>query len=261
MKKLFKLTSLAAALTLFLCGCVDISHREIIIEKTEPPQGGVGGELLLPEITEENNPVSTEAAENPLLTEAEFSAAQQEFINSCFFMGDSICSGLGANGLVPLCCAKAGVAARNIEEFTFDFGGAQLEPLTAIVNSERKNLVFLMGINDVNIENTEMFKDDYDSFLNKVSAMVPDAAIYILSIPPVTEDSSFCYNYNIDEFNEKIKELAEGSASRHYIDVSKSLKNDGGALYPEYAMEDGLHLLKPAYYSILRDFCGAIGVE
>lgn len=260
MKNIFKLTSLAAAFALILCSCVDISHREMIPQETQPPQG-VGGDLLLPVSTEESTPEETEAAANPILTEAEFSAAQQEFIGSCFFMGDSICSGLGANGLVPLCCAKAGVAARNIEEFTFDYGGAQLEPLTAIVNSERKNLVFMMGINDVNIENTEEFKTDYDSFLNKVSAMVPDAVIYLLSIPPVTENSSFCYNYNIDEFNEKIEELAEGSASRHYIDISKGLKNSSGALYPEYAMEDGLHLLKAAYYSILRDFCESAGVE
>ncbi|MCM1055791.1 MAG: GDSL-type esterase/lipase family protein [Bacteroides sp.] len=252
-----------AAFVFALCGCVDISNREFIPEITSEEESvGVGGDLLIiePQSSEETAPTVISRPDE--VTELSFSSNQQDFISSCLFMGDSICSGLGVSGLAENCYAKAGVAARNINEFTFEYGGAQVEPLTVIVNSGIKNLVFIMGINDVNIENTEAFASDYGSFLSRVEALCPDASIYVLSITPVTEDSSFCYNYEIDNFNEALKEAVagSGSAARHYVDISASLKNADGDLLPKYAAEDGVHLMKEAYYDILYSLCEGAGV-
>lgn len=258
---------LTAASALYLCGCVDISNREFIPEITKETsaseENGVGGDLLI------SDPVvsAAESRDTPnirpaVINENSFTDKQREFIKSCFFMGDSICTGFSMYGLSDFCCAKAGVAARNINEFTFDYESAQVEPLTAIVNSGMKNLVFMMGINDVNIETAESYAEYYDTFLSKVEALCPDAAIYVMSITPVTEDSSFCYNYRIDEFNDALKNMIEKSSSktRHYIDSSIGLKNDSGALFDEYGMEDGVHLSKDAYYYMLYSLCeGAMG--
>lgn len=83
-----------------------------------------------------------------------------------------------------------------------------------------------------------------------------------MSITPVTEDSRFCYNYEIDEFNDALSEMIEGSDSkaRHFIDSSVGLKNENGALFDDYGVGDGVHLSKDAYYYMLYSLCeGAIG--
>lgn len=268
LKKRIITTFITAAFAFTLCGCVDISNREFVTDGTAAsPDGeentGVGGNLLVPDSDDEQAGTQSAPPRPETVTELSFSLEQQAFIKSCFFMGDSICSGLGANGLAEICCAKAGVAARNIGDFTFEYGGAQVEPLTAIVNSGMKNLVFIMGINDVNIENADDFTADYDSFLSKVEALCPEASLYVLSITPVTEDSSFCYNYDIDRFNTALKDMIteSGSAARRFVDVSSSLKDDGGNLIPDFAAEDGVHLMKSAYYEILYSLCEGAGVR
>lgn len=262
---------LTAATVLTFCGCVDISERNFVPETAStgveavpdiqaPDENGIGGELLTTKATE--TPVTITTTET--LSALSFSHDQEMFVDSCLFMGDSICSGLGIIGLVDNCYAKAGVAARNIDTFSFDFEGSQLEPLTLLVNSGMKNFVFMMGTNDVNIESAESFTEYYDSFLSKVEALCPDASIYVLSITPVTEYSRFCYNYEIDEFNAALEEKISGSSSsaRHYIDVSVNLKDDNGNLKAEYASaEDGVHLSREAYYNLLRAFCTGAGVR
>lgn len=170
-------TILTAALAISLCGCIDISNREFIPESTSEAkteaeeENGVGGNLL---ITSSQN--ESEAHARPAVINANsFSDKQEKFISSCFFMGDSICSGFSMYGLSEHCCAKAGVAARNIDEFTFEYGNNtdQVAPLTAIVNSGMKNLVFMMGINDVNIETAEEYAEYYDSFYQRWRHFVP----------------------------------------------------------------------------------------
>lgn len=266
-KKIIIPTFITAAFAFTLCGCVDISNREFIPEITseDEERAGVGGILLITDTGSETDETGESAPSRPEnITELSFSPEQQSFIDSCLFMGDSICSGLGANGLVESCYGKAGVAARNIDEFTFEHGGVQVEPLTAIVNSGKKNLVFIMGMNDVNIENPEEFTADYDSFLSRVEALCPDSSIYVLSITPVTEDSSFCYNYEIDGFNDILKDMItnSSSAARHFVDISIGLKNADGNLMPEYAAAaDGVHLVKAAYYDILYSLCEGAGIR
>lgn len=250
----------ALVISLVFCGCTDISGRELAYvyrpaETTEQPEG-VGGDLLV--ITSSDAGEETEPPEINIGGLEDFTPQQQEFINSCLFIGDSICLGFGVYGLVNNCTAKAGAAARNIEEFTFDSGGSQVSPYTAIVNSNCKNLVFLMGTNDVNMENAKDFIEYYNSFLTRVEALAAGTNIYILSITPVTASSTFCYNYQIDEFNEALKTMTEASP-RHYVDVSASLKDEQGDLRTEYASDNSVHLTKEAYYQILAALCREVG--
>lgn len=255
----------AAALTLLIsltvCGCTNISDRELAYvyspaETTDPPEG-VGGDLLVI-TTASAAEEKTEPPEVNIGALEDFTPQQQEFLNSCLFMGDSICLGFGVYGLVSNCTAKAGTAARNIEEFTFDSGGSQVSPYTAIVNSSCKNLVFLMGINDVNMESANEYIQFYNSFLTRVEALAAGTNIYILSITPVTASSTFCYNYQIDEFNESLKAMTENS-SRHYVNVNTALKDDQGNLRQEYASDNSVHLTKDAYYQILAALCREVG--
>lgn len=251
-----------------VCGCADISHREFIYAEqpssTADVSHGIGGELLITSDARTDSVPNTDASDSESSEALDsFSPAEQEFINSSYFMGDSICLGLGVSGFVSHCSAKAGVAARNIEEFSFESGGAQVAALTALVNSNLKSFVFLMGSNDVNIESEDEYVKFYNSFLSKVEALCPDADIYVLSIPPVTANSTFCYNHQIDSFNLKLKEMitSHDSTKRHYVDIASYLKDEQGNLKENYSSDNTVHLTKAAYYALLAGLCREIGIE
>ena len=260
--KRFSMLAAVLAVVLMFSGCTDISGRTL--SGTEPEVDdsyipGVGGELLIIDNTESSEEaVQTQPKD---LSSYEFSPGQESFIASCLFMGDSICSGIGVYGFAPNCYAKAGVAARNILEFTFDYDGYQVAPLTVLVNSGSKNLVFLMGTNDVNMVSAEEYKMYYDDFLSKVESACPDVSIYVVSVPPVTADSDFCYNYELDVLNYELRSMIEDSTrSRHYIDAASLLKDDNGDLKEIYSAGDGVHLSRAAYYVILYALCTGAGV-
>ena len=258
--KRFSILSLALAAVL-LSGCTDISGRVLTGDQQvdEGYMPGVGGELLILDpdagAAEQQQPTDNNSS-------FAFSPRQESFIASCLFMGDSICSGFGTYGFTQNCYAKAGVAARNVMEFTFDYDGYQVGPLTTLVNSGSKNLVFLMGTNDVNMVSAQEYADYYDDFLSKVEASCRDVSIYVISVPPVTEESSFCYNYELDELNRELKSMIEHSSrTRHYIDAAALLKDDRGALKEIYSAGDGVHLSRAAYHAILYALCTGAGTQ
>ena len=260
--KRFSLSAVLLAV-LLLGGCTDISGRVLTGTAQEVDDSyipGVGGELLIVETddeTGESEPVSPGAQ-----SIYEFSPGQEDFIASCLFMGDSICSGIGVYGFSQQCYAKAGVAARNILEFTFDFNGYQVGPLTTLVNSGAKNLVFLMGTNDVNLVSAEEYTGYYDDFLTKVEAACTGVNIYVISVPPITSDCDFCYNSDLDVLNDALRAMIESSPrTRHYIDAASLLKDDNGALKENLSAGDGIHLSRTAYYAILHALCSGAGVQ
>lgn len=266
MKRLrFSLLSAACAAALLLGGCTNISDRTLTAtQPKEEDDGyipGVGGDLLIPvtdtSIGEEEDDPAME--DNPYYS---FSPEQEAFIASCLFMGDSICSGIGTYGFSPNCYAKAGVAARNILEFTFDYNDYQVGPLTTLVNSGSKDLVFLMGTNDVNLVSPQEYAEYYNDFLSKVESSCPGVSIYVVSVPPVTAESDFCYNSQLDDLNRELKAMVEsGSPLRHYIDAATLLKDEYGALRETYSAGDGIHLSRSAYYALLHALCVTAGVR
>ena len=263
--KRFSLLSLAAAAALLLCGCTDISGRVLNTGRFDDDYiPGVGGDLLIVDGDVSSDSEQPGQTQPPLddYSSYSFSPEQESFIASCLFMGDSICSGLGAYGFSGNCYAKAGVAARNILEFTFDFDGSQVGPLTALVNSSSRNMVFLMGTNDVNMVSAQEYADLYDDFLSKVEAACPGVTIYVLSVTPITKESNFCYNSQLDELNRVLREMIEGSnRSRHYIDCASLLKDSEGNLRETYSAGDNVHLSRSAYYAILYALCTGAGVQ
>lgn len=260
--KRFSLSALLLTAAVLLSGCTNISDR--ILTGTE--QGaeedyipGVGGDLL---IFNTDGDGESEPLAPGTQSIYEFSPQQESFISSCLFMGDSICSGFGVYGFSRSCYAKAGVAARNILDFTFDYDGYQVGPLTTLVNSGAENLVFLMGTNDVNMVSAQEYADYYGDFLSKVEAACSGVNIYVISVPPVTEDSDFCYNYMLDELNHRLKDMTESSSRvRHFIDAATLLKDDAGALRDIYSAGDGIHLSRAAYYAILHALCAGAGIQ
>lgn len=182
-----------------------------------------------------------------------FTDKEIDYLHNCVFIGDSTCLGLKNYGLLNAeqVIAIPGAAARNITEMTVTSDGEEISPIAAAKNTELNEIYCLMGLNDVNLISPEDYKNYYEDFIDRLKKSCPKANIHILSVSPVTESSTFCYNYKLDNLNEKLKEISEEKGIQ-YVDISSILKNENGCMIDEYALQDGIHFRLRAYYRILE---------
>ncbi len=187
-----------------------------------------------------------------------FSDKYEKFLDRLTFVGDSICYGLEVyDYLAPdNVLASGSVAARNIFDFTFDVGDAEYGIIDAVKKVSPDILIFSMGMNDINLTTPEQYCENYMDLLDKVHAAVPSAKLYVASITPISGDSDFNNNTNIDEFNSEIKKfLADSGKGYGYVDIASYLKNKWNGLALEYSGGDGIHLQSSAYSAILYQVC------
>lgn len=263
---------LAAAVSLN-CGCVNISGRTLDNEvflpseptETEPlpvesttfeEYSGVGNEIMTtpPETTEATIYI------NESYNTYSFTEEDEAFLADCLYIGDSICKGLAFYGITSMSCTfgLGGVAARNVYDFTFDPGdGSEVMLNELIALKKQPNIVFTMGMNDVNITSPSVFADNYRRLLENTEAIAPDAELFVFSITPVLYDSEFTTNEKIDACNKALSEMIEEEQNEkwHFIDITPELKNEMNALKTNYSSGDGIHITQDAYYAVLWQFC------
>ena len=187
----------------------------------------------------------------------EFTEDDYAFLQNCVFVGDSICSGLGHYGIIPMknVIAQGNIAARNIFDFTFTIDGSELSLVSALVNADPQYVVFSMGINDVNITSEEEFAENYREILSTTEGFLPNAQLIVVSITPIDMTSTFTTNENIDSFNKALSEMMAENEKWHFVDVTEELKNSENALKTNYSSGDGIHLSPDAYYAVLYQLC------
>lgn len=262
-----RITGLAAAACLLLTACTDISQRTLPTERetelmiptessSETTSAPADAEVTAADTTETapESGVSGVSIEEQYSSYT-FSEEDEAYLDTCLFVGDSICGGLSHYGILPAdhVISKGSVAARNIFDFKFGIGDSETDVLTAILNQKQDHIIFSMGMNDVNMTDTETYVANYFNLLTMVAAYCPDSELIVLSITPILADSDFSTNEKIDSYNAAIKEAIEkdGKPNWKYIDVSPELKNSAGGLKSSYESGDGIHLAQAAYYAYL----------
>ena len=263
---------LAAAVSLN-CGCVNIAGRTLVDEDFSPSQptnnssttshtttfeeySGVGNEIMtMPEETPEPT-IEIDETYNSYA----FADDDRLFLKNCLFIGDSICKGLGFYGITSMSYTfgLGGVAARNIYDFTFDPGDGSEITLNELISLRKQpNIVFTMGMNDVNITTPEVYAENYKKLLENTEKIAPDSQLFVFSITPVLQNSEFTQNEKIDACNKALSEMIEAEANEnwHFIDITPELKNSQNALKTDYSSGDGIHITKDAYYAVLWQFC------
>lgn len=264
-----RIIGLAAAVCLLLTACTDISQRTLPTERET--------ELIIPAESSSEATSAPADAETEVSDTAEaadeaasevggvsieeqyssytFSEEDEAYLDTCLFVGDSICGGLSHYGILPAdhVISKGSVAARNIFDFKFGIGDSETDVLTAILNQKQDHIIFSMGMNDVNMTDTETYVANYFNLLTMVAAYCPDSELIVLSITPILADSDFSANEKIDSYNAAIKDAIEkdGKPNWKYIDISPELKNSAGGLKSSYESGDGIHLAQAAYYAYL----------
>lgn len=263
MKRKIFFFSLFCAMLTAAGGCVNIADRTLPATPatTTPPRDikTVSVATTTAEKTSETSPFVTtdDPPEEEVYGSFPLSEADREFLDGCVFVGDSICSGLmHYEILTPKHVAAQGnIAARNIFDFTFTEGGAELSLLSLLVDRKPQTVVFSMGMNDVNITTKQEFAENYKNLLRTAEGFLPDAKLVVLSITPVEEDSAFTANEKIDAFNEALREMIEENENWTYVDISPEMKNAQNALKTDYNGGDGIHLSPDAYGAILGQLC------
>lgn len=250
-------------------GCVNIANRTLPETSAPPATSAPPRDIKTVSVattTSEKN-----AAESPFVTTTDppeeeiyrsfpLSDADRDFLEGCVFVGDSICSGLMHYEILAprQVAAQGNIAARNIFDFTFTEGGAELSLLSLLVDRKPKTVVFSMGMNDVNITTKQEFTENYKNLLRTAEGFLPDAKLVVLSITPVEEDSAFTANETIDSFNEALKDMIAENENWTYVDISPEMKNAQNALKTDYNGGDGIHLSPDAYAAILGQLCGQL---
>ena len=184
-------------------------------------------------------------------------AEDYAFLHDTVFVGDSICSGLRVYQILPdeNVLAVGSVAARNIFDFTFNVGGNEYGLAYALTVLKPRNVVFSMGMNDINMTTAEQYCENYDNVVKTVRSVLPDANFFIASITPISSESQFSTNEKIDQFNAALKNHLNGGTT-DYVDVSTGLKADWiNALEKDNNGGDGIHLSPAAYYKYLNQVC------
>lgn len=180
-------------------------------------------------------------------------------INECNFVGDSLTVGLSSYGLLPEknVIANVGMNVSKINTDTITTLDGDMTALEALKKNNPKNVYIMLGSNGISWLTNESMISEYGVFIDSVKEELPEAAIYIISIPPVTankeiDTNSPILNSDIDAYNSELLKLADNKGV-YFVDLNTGLKGNDGKLASERSDGDGMHF-KKSTYDIMLDY-------
>lgn len=174
------------------------------------------------------------------------------FNNSAFF-GNSRFEGLRNLRLVPNVYAKVGLTVKTALTES-DSDGASL--IGKFNSGERFDNIFIMfGDNEIGYSDSWIIQN-YKTLISTVKSYQPNAEIYVVSILPISKETSDknVYNYSnsrIVNVNAMIRDMCS-EVGAAYLDVWSAMADDSGCL-PSSVSSDGVHFGKN-YYCIMLNY-------
>lgn len=177
-------------------------------------------------------------------TENTVASETARFFENTAFIGNSCIGDIYTYGMASGAdfFFRVGLSVKTVLTQSMTTGKA---PIIDELNNRKYEKVFVMlGENELGWVYPDYFVSDYGKVIEEIRRRQPDAAIYILSILPVSESTSAinrnCINNNrVQEYNALLANLASQTGAV-YIDVGASIKDEKGYL-PEDASSDGVH--------------------
>ncbi len=121
-----------------------------------------------------------------------------------------------------------------------------------IVKVNPSNIYLMFGMNDIlrKIDGNQ-FADEYAEFIHSIHEKLPNANIYVQSIPPVSshvkKKKPLLNNENIDKFNEALKTMCKDE-NVSFLDLRPIFEENEDLIEP-----DGIHL-KYKFYKLWLDY-------
>ena len=174
------------------------------------------------------------------------------FNNSAFF-GNSRFEGLRNLGLVPNVYAKVGLTVKTALTETGHDGASLIGKFNSGENFD--NIFIMFGDNEIGYSDSWIISN-YKTLISTVKSYQPNAKIYVVSILPISKETSDknVYNYSnsrIVNMNAMIRDMCS-EAGATYLDVWSAMADDSGCL-PSSASSDGIHFGKN-YYCIMLNY-------
>lgn len=182
-------------------------------------------------------------------------AEEKRLGEESLFVGDSICSGFSAWGVLSgkNVFAVGNVAARNLLEYDTYYQNKPAKLVPVLQQAKPRRVFYWMGTNDVNMTSSDEFCENYKEIID-LTLKNSDADVYICAITPIS-DLKFTTLDRINEFNDAIKHFVMCNYEErvHFVTFAEPLKTADGLLNDEYNGGDGIHLDKKAYFIALHE--------
>lgn len=176
-----------------------------------------------------------------------------KYANDDLFIGDSIFTGLNLYGFLDEhnVVAKIGFTPYRAHHNTMVYYDGTAVDYAGYIKPKHINI--MLGSNCLTVPS---MMEDYRELIDALKKIAPDSKICVISVPPVTKNSSAAdsagiTNKMIDDINEQIKEMCD-ETNISYFDLNTQLSNDEGYFKEEYAEVDGLHFKVNTYNVLLN---------
>jgi len=177
-------------------------------------------------------------------------AVSDSWFGDALLIGDSRVQCLGLYGVNPFGTLLYGSSIDVSSAWTYsckEAGSDASKSLYDKLSTQLYGKVYIsLGLNELGWSNTDKFVADYRSLIEAVRATQPDAAIYLVSIFPVSAAKngkvSYITNERIAMYNGFIRQLAE-EQQVYYLDAYTAMGTDAGALASAHT-SDGINLVK-----------------
>ena len=180
-----------------------------------------------------------------------------EYIDKIYFVGDSTTYHFYKGGidkshiLVPESLTMT--LNSNVNNVVVGNKGMTISQTLADANAEI--VIITLGVNGADNFNEISYKKYYKKLIDAIQDESPNTKIIIQSVFPVTKSYSDkdngVSNPGIDQLNVWAKELAI-EEKINYLDTQSILKNEYGAQFEYYNVQDGVHMNADAYDAIIE---------
>ncbi len=251
----------ADVLALFPPEPVQTEPSEIIYERPslEAPEGWTGNAITF---DDDGNPllygapIAAMTAKTKSGTPEKSDRAEDIYYSEdTLFIGNSLVVGMQKVGVIDTkYYANIGMSVKQFFEkpmfLSPDGTGKTVTTAEAVVRDGDFRRVYLMfGVNELGWPSSSAFIDYYETLIDLLLSVRPDAVIYVQGLLPMneavyaasTEDASeYFTNARIADYNEKLSALA-ARKSVVYLNPGEVLADETGSL-PADATTDGIHL-------------------
>jgi lysophospholipase L1-like esterase len=184
----------------------------------------------------------------------EAEAVESDYFSDTCFIGDSRTEGFKLySGLetADILAARSISCANIYNTQAVKIGDHFVTILEALAEKEYGKIYIMLGINEIGMK-TASYYDAFDTLIDRIKNVQPNAQIYIEAIIPVADTAAETHgahfnNERIREHNEALRQIAV-EKNVFYMDTYSVFADENGALL-DGASNDGIHL-NPKYCKV-----------
>lgn len=212
----------------------------------------------------DNSPSASGTETQPEPRQYEFTNVTQEYFDDALLIGDSRAEGValysGWDNLTYY--TEGGMTVYNMFQRQAAKEDGQKISIEEALQKHTFGKIYLeIGINEMGTGTLDSFMEAYESAVNHLRELQPDAILYLCGIMYVKQSKSesdpIFNNPNIQARNERIAQLADGE-NIFYLDINELVTDETGNLNPDYTWDE-VHLLGK-YDSLWLDYFCSHGI-